>query len=111
MKKFTLIMVVVGFMAFVGLGAWAGDVEIKQGDFVTVCKAGKACGKFEVAAKEAKDCKCGAVKDKMHVLKIDGDVAVLCQCGGMCACELHPKNPYLCGCGTPVKVVKLPVKK
>jgi hypothetical protein len=111
MKTCALILAAVGIMTFVGFGAWAADVDIKQGDFVTVCKTGKACGKFEVAVKDPKECKCGTLKEKMHVLKVEGEVVVLCQCGGMCACQLHPSNPYLCGCGTPVKVAKLPAKK
>jgi hypothetical protein len=83
------------------------ESPIKKGDFVTVCKPGKGCGRFETATKDPKECKCGAEEEQLHVLKVEGDVAVLCQCGGGCACELNKENPYLCGCGTPVKVVRI----
>lgn len=87
--------------------SWAEEAGIKKGDFVTVCKTGKKCGKHELAVKDAKQCRCGALAEKMHVLKVEGEVVVLCQCGGMCSCELSDKNPYLCGCGSPVKVVRI----
>ncbi len=85
----------------------AEETGLKKGDFAYVCKAGEGCGKFEMATLDSKECKCGVEKEKAHVLKISGSVAVLCQCGGMCACDLHPNNPYLCGCGSPVKVVRI----
>jgi hypothetical protein len=108
MKKaaFALLFVVVSISYF-GFAAGASTGEIKKGDFVTVCNSGQGCGKFEVASMDPKGCKCGAQSEKLHVLKVEGEVAVLCQCGGMCACELNAKNPYLCGCGSPVKVVRI----
>lgn len=90
-----------------GFASWAEETAIKEGDFVTVCKTGKKCGKMELGVLNPKDCKCGAYGEKMHVLKVEGEVAVLCQCGGMCSCDLNEKNPYLCGCGSPVKVVRI----
>ncbi len=108
MKKSLVTAVTVAVvMSCFGLASWAGEAEIKQGDFVTVCNPGKKCGKFELAVKDAKECRCGASKEKFHVLKVEGEVVVLCQCGGMCACQLSEKNPYLCGCGNPVKVVRI----
>lgn len=106
-KNLITVTLILGLVALCGLTAWAASHEIKQGDFVTVCKAGKDCGKFDTAVMDAKTCKCGAEADKLHVLKVEGEFAVLCQCGGGCACELNAKNPYLCGCGSPVKVVRI----
>jgi hypothetical protein len=94
-------------VSFLGFSAWAVEGEIKKDDFVTICKSGDGCSKFEMATMDSKDCKCGAQSEKLHVLKVEGDVAVLCQCGGGCACDLNTKNPYLCGCGSPVKVVRI----
>jgi len=108
MKKAVVAALVVAVsVACFGFASWAGETAIKKGDFVTVCKTGKQCGKMELAVLNAKDCRCGTYSEKMHVLKVEGDVAVLCQCGGMCACEMSEKNPYLCGCGSPVKVVRI----
>ena len=109
MKK-TLIaaMIILGLIAYFGLTTiTSAENGIKENDFVYVCKAGEGCGKFESAAKDAEDCKCGAEKEKLHVLKVAGEVVVLCQCGGGCSCDLHAKNPYLCGCGSPVKVARI----
>ena len=108
MKKTVIILsVIIGVFVCFSLSTWAADEGIKENDFVFVCKAGDGCGKFESAAKDAKDCKCGAGAEKLHVLKVQGDVAVLCQCGGGCSCDVDAKNPYLCGCGSPVKVVRI----
>jgi hypothetical protein len=43
----------------------------------------------------------------MHVLKIEGDEAVLCACGKDCACGIDPKDPTKCSCGKPVKRVSI----
>jgi hypothetical protein len=109
MKKAVIaISVILGLMTGFGLTTiTSAEDVIKENDFVYVCKAGKDCGRFESAATDVKDCKCGAESEKLHVLKVAGDVAVLCQCGGGCSCDLHAGNPYLCGCGTPVKVVRI----
>jgi hypothetical protein len=106
-KTLITLTIILGLIAFFGLTAWAAENAIKEQDFVTVCKSGDGCGRFETATMDAKDCKCGAESEKLHVLKVEGDVVVLCQCGGGCSCDLNPKNPYLCGCGTPVKVVRI----
>jgi hypothetical protein len=106
-KAIVLLVVLIGLVAFAGLAALAADNEIKKGEFVSVCKPGTECGKVETAAKDPKGCKCGAEAEQLHVLKTEGDVAVLCQCGGGCACDLNAKNPYLCGCGRPVKIVRI----
>lgn len=114
-KKSVAALLVGGSLILCGLTSWAtegaamkgGDAEIKKGDFVIACNSGKECGKFQTAVKDAKDCKCGAETDKLHVLKVEGEVAVVCPCGGGCACELNANNPYLCGCGSPVKVLRI----
>ena len=108
MKKTGIILsVILGMVACFSLVSWAEDYGMKEDDVVTVCKPGDGCGKFETVAKDPKNCKCGAVAEKFHVLKIEGDIAVLCTCSGDCKCDLNPKNPYLCGCGSPVKVVRI----
>lgn len=104
--------VLVGLLAlvavsFIGYSALAAEAEIKKDDFVTVCKAGDGCGRYEMATMDPSTCKCGTQSDKLHALKVEGDVVVLCQCGGGCSCELNTTNPYLCGCGAPVKVVRV----
>jgi len=106
-KSIVVIVLLIGLTAYLGFATWATQNPIKQGDFISVCKPGKDCGKFETGALNPDGCKCGTEKEPLHVLKIEGEFAVLCQCGGGCACDLNAKNPYLCGCGNPVKVVRL----
>jgi hypothetical protein len=107
-KTFIALSIILGLTGYFGFtSTTSAENGIKENDFVYVCKAGKDCGRFESAATDVKDCKCGAESEKLHVLKVAGEVAVLCQCGGGCSCDLHASNPYLCGCGTPVKVVRI----
>ena len=42
-----------------------------------------------------------------HVIKIEGDEAILCQCEEGCKCELSKDDPSKCACGNQVKRVKL----
>jgi len=42
-----------------------------------------------------------------HVIKMEGDRALLCQCGGDCGCAIDPKDATKCGCGKPVRQVSL----
>lgn len=107
-KTLIALLIIPGLIAYFGFTSpTSAENGIKENDFVYVCKAGADCGKFETAATDARDCKCGVESEKLHVLKVAGEVAVLCQCGGGCSCDLHARNPYLCGCGTPVKVVRI----
>jgi hypothetical protein len=46
MKKTLIILsVILGLVAYFGVTTWAAD-DIKENDFVSVCKAGNGCGKF-----------------------------------------------------------------
>lgn len=82
-------------------------------------QGGKMCHRQHTSAcKCGADCKCpgpecacmkatGGVAG-MHVLKIEGDEALVCPCGPSCkTCALDPGNPAKCGCGMEVKRVSL----
>jgi hypothetical protein len=42
-----------------------------------------------------------------HLVKVEGDEALLCTCGANCACALDKKDGSKCGCGMAVKRVSL----
>jgi hypothetical protein len=43
-----------------------------------------------------------------HVIRVEGDEAILCQCHEGCKCGgLDPKDPTKCMCGNPVKRISL----
>jgi hypothetical protein len=42
-----------------------------------------------------------------HVLKIEGNEALVCTCEKGCKCSLDPKDPTKCGCGKPAKRINL----
>ncbi|MBF0518674.1 MAG: hypothetical protein HQK92_03015 [Nitrospirae bacterium] len=71
-----------------------------------VCSCGDECACKKVFTKPGK-CACGKKTVAMHILKIEGDEALLCTCGKGCTCKLNPDDPTKCGCGKPVKRVSL----
>jgi hypothetical protein len=42
-----------------------------------------------------------------HVVKVEGDEALLCACAEGCTCKIDPKDASKCGCGQPLKRVSL----
>ena len=53
------------------------------------------------------NCSCGKELKGFHVLKVDGEDALLCTCGLDCTCKLSETDPTKCGCGEPIKRVSL----
>ena len=43
----------------------------------------------------------------VHVLRVEGEEALVCACGGDCACKLDAADPSRCGCGKPLRRVGL----
>ena len=79
---------------------YAADAE--RHDVLYSCEQGK-CG---TASIKPGNCACGLPMKWGHVIKVEGNEAILCQCGEGCKCSgLDPKNPGKCVCGTPVKRV------
>ena len=70
------------------------------------CNCGSDCKCTTVSTKAGK-CSCGEQLKGFHVLKVDGNDALLCQCGADCKCAVNETDPTKCGCGKPVKKVSL----
>ena len=91
------------------LAACAGMQTTQQSDRQDVlyaCNCGSEC-KCNSMDTEPGNCACGKPMKWGHVLKVEGNEALLCQCAEGCQCELDPKDPSKCGCGKSAKRVSL----
>ena len=75
-------------------------------DVLYTCNCGPDC-KCNSVSTQPGTCPCGTPLKWGHVIKIEGDEAILCQCGEGCKCELSKDDPSKCACGNQVKRVKL----
>ncbi len=83
----------------------ASTQEVRQ-DVLYTCDCGADCKCNSVSTKPG-NCACGKPMKWGHVLKIEGNDAILCTCAEGCKCSIDPKDPSKCGCGNPVKRVSL----
>ncbi|BCR06559.1 hypothetical protein DESUT3_36280 [Desulfuromonas versatilis] len=77
-----------------------------RNDVLYVCDCGPQCSCNTVSAEPGK-CACGKDLKWTHVVKIEGDEALLCTCKQGCTCAIDAKDPSKCGCGMPLKRVSL----
>ncbi len=84
----------------------AADQAAQRHDLLYVCNCGPEC-KCNSVATAPGNCKCGKPLVAYHVVKVEGDEALLCTCGGDCKCAIDPADSSKCGCGNPVKRVSL----
>lgn len=75
-------------------------------DILYICNCGPQCNCNTVSTKPG-NCACGAPLKWGHVIKVEGNEAILCQCKEGCACDLAQKDLSRCGCGMAVKRVSL----
>ena len=76
-------------------------------DVLYTCNCGPECKCNTVSIKPGK-CACDTPLKWGHVLRIEGNEAILCQCAEGCKCSgLDAQDPSKCVCGTPVKRVSL----
>ena len=84
-----------------------GTAEEQRKDVLYTCKCGPECKCNTVSTKPG-NCACGQPMKWGHVVKIEGNEALLCTCKEGCKCSgLNPKDPTKCACGNPVKRVSL----
>ncbi|MBF0608577.1 MAG: hypothetical protein SFH39_04890 [Candidatus Magnetobacterium sp. LHC-1] len=81
--------------------------SVNEGSILYVCDCGPDCRCKDAVSVHPGKCPCGRESASTHVLKIEGDEAVLCTCGASCSCTIDPKDPTKCSCGKPVKKVSL----
>lgn len=87
-------------------GMMAPQNQEERRDALYTCACGPACDCNTVSVKPGV-CRCGQPLKWGHVLKIEGNEALVCQCQEGCTCALDPKDPSKCGCGKSVKRVNL----
>lgn len=75
-------------------------------DILYSCNCGPQCKCNSVSLKPG-NCQCDSPLAWGHVIKVEGNEAILCQCKEGCKCSIDPKDPTKCGCGMPVKRVSL----
>ena len=81
--------------------------QAERHDVLYFCDCGPQCKCKTVSTKPGK-CACGAPLRWGHVIKMEGNVAVVCQCKKGCTCTgLDPKDPSKCACGTPIRRIDL----
>lgn len=83
----------------------AAQAETRQ-DVLYTCNCGPQCACKTVSTQPGK-CACGMALTWGHLLKVEGNEAILCTCKEGCHCKLDPNDPSKCGCGNPVKRVSL----
>ncbi|MEW6429245.1 MAG: hypothetical protein AB1568_14555 [Thermodesulfobacteriota bacterium] len=101
MKAFLLLAVA---LLFTGCCAMQGG-KMCHRQHTAACKCGENC---KCPGPECACMKTAGGVEGMHVLKIEGDEALVCPCGAGCkACKLDPGNPTKCGCGMELKRVSI----
>ena len=83
------------------------STEEQRSDVLYTCDCGPQCKCNSVSTKPGK-CSCGQPMKWGHVLKTEGNEAILCTCKEGCKCSgFDPKDPTKCSCGNPVKRANL----
>jgi hypothetical protein len=79
----------------------AATSEGERRDVVYACDCGAT------VSTAAGDCRCGKPLQWRHVVRVEGEEALLCTCAQGCACALDAKDPAKCNCGKAVQRVSL----
>jgi hypothetical protein len=100
-----LLVVAIAVMMLSAVMVFAKSDEARK-DVIYYCNCGAEC-KCNSVSTTPGNCKCGKPMKWGHVLKIEGNEALVCTCGEGCTCSINPNDPTKCGCGNPVKRVNL----
>ena len=106
--KILTVLFLVFLLALSGCAAkQTASTQVDREDVLYTCNCGLQCNCNSMST-QAGNCACGNPMKWGHVLRIEGNEALLCQCAEGCSCGgLDPKNPNKCMCGTPIKRVNL----
>jgi hypothetical protein len=83
----------------------AGSQDTRS-DVLYACACGDGCNCNSVSAQPG-NCRCGKPMEWNHVVKVEGDEALLCSCSEGCTCKQDAADPSKCACGKPLKRVSL----
>lgn len=102
--KVLLLLTLLVFAACATMGD--AKTEVPRSDVLYTCDCGEECYCNSISTKPG-NCTCGKPMKWGHVVKTEGDEALLCTCAEGCKCAIDPNDPSKCGCGKPIKRVNL----
>ncbi len=107
MRKATFLAFLLAFTAlFLGMAVQSALAAEERTDVLYYCDCGPECHCNSVSTSPG-NCKCNKPMKWGHVIKIEGDEAILCTCAEGCKCSIDANDPTKCGCGNKVKRVSL----
>jgi hypothetical protein len=83
-----------------------GKQTQQRQDVLYTCNCGPGCTCNTVSTSPGV-CRCGAPLKWGHIVRVEGEEAILCQCAEGCTCTFNPQDPTSCSCGKPLKRVSL----
>lgn len=107
MKRVSILpfVVAVAIVAAVVGVAFAATEEARH-DVLYTCGCGSKCG-CQTASLTPGKCGCGKPLIWGHVVKVEGNDALVCSCKENCTCKVDEKEPAKCTCGHELKRVSL----
>jgi len=107
LRKIVLIQIVVLMAVFLVAGSgmlFASDDD--RQDVIYTCACGDGCNCGSVST-EPGNCNCGKPMAWGHVVRVEGNEALVCTCGEGCKCKQDADDPTKCSCGNKLKRVDL----
>lgn len=112
MKRFAAVFTFALVALALGACCHMGQRHEKMGGRAAVgsaiywCQCGAECKCNTVSVNPGK-CRCDKEMAGGHVVRIEGNTALVCPCGPTCNCAIDPKDPTKCGCGKTLQRVNL----
>lgn len=107
MKKTSILWIVMAVAVAIGIAglSLAAKDEVRN-DVLYTCGCGPSCA-CKTASVTPGKCGCGKPLVWGHVVKVEGNDALVCSCKEGCTCKLDEKNPGKCTCGHDLKRLSL----
>ncbi|MCM2263783.1 MAG: hypothetical protein NDI73_01190 [Desulfuromonadales bacterium] len=86
--------------------AAAPAAESARKDVLYSCNCGPECHCNSVSVAPG-NCACGKPLAWGHLVRVEGDEALLCTCKEGCQCKIDPNDSTKCGCGNPIKRISM----
>jgi len=107
MKRATFFVLFLAITAsFLGMTVQTAITAEERSDILYYCDCGAECHCNSVSTKPG-NCTCNKPMRWGHVIKVEGDEAIVCTCAEGCKCSIDANDPTKCGCGNKVKRLSL----
>lgn len=80
--------------------------DASRADVIYTCACDDGCDCNSVGTSPG-NCRCGKPMAWGHVVKVEGNEALVCNCAEGCTCKQDAADPTKCACGKPLKRVDL----